>query len=429
MKILLLSNLYPPNDVGGYERLCFEVASALATRGHAVTVLTSTHGGKIADYPGQAVLRRLRLLTGETIYDAFPSSAKERQAINRKNIAITREVIAKIQPDVLFVCNLYFLDKSLLGALNDAPRAVLMLTDNWLIAMLRPEFIRRYFQDVVHGDAPEPGIAPADGLLRGLLRRLRSAHIPFPLPNVTDGLSFEVVYGADFVRKLHAAAGITFPREVVIHNGVRQAPRAVAEFPDRFRLVDEGELRLLFAGRIVDIKGAHTAVEAMPILQDLPGSPRVLLTLLGDMQQTDYLRRLQDLIAAGGCGHLIRLREPVQEEELFGVFAEHDIYLFPSLYEPFSLTLIHALAAGIPTVASCVGGNVEIVRDRETGLLFRKGDVHDLARAVRELAIDAALRARIAKAGQRQAASFTFETMVRRIEAFLNAGSTGREER
>src|SRR5262245_61692272 len=103
MKILFLSNLYPPNDVGGYERLCFEVASALAARGHAVAVLTSTHGGKIADYPGQAVLRRLRLLTGETIYDGFRSCAKERQAINRKNIAITREVIAKIQPDVIFV--------------------------------------------------------------------------------------------------------------------------------------------------------------------------------------------------------------------------------------------------------------------------------------------------------------------------------------
>ena len=56
MRILVLSNLYPPNVVGGYERLCFEVTSALAASGHDMTVLTSRHGGKRDDYPGQLVL-------------------------------------------------------------------------------------------------------------------------------------------------------------------------------------------------------------------------------------------------------------------------------------------------------------------------------------------------------------------------------------
>ena len=64
MRVLFVSNLYPPNVVGGYERLCFEVASAFAARGHEVAVLTSGHGGGVAEYPGQTIRQALRLLAG-----------------------------------------------------------------------------------------------------------------------------------------------------------------------------------------------------------------------------------------------------------------------------------------------------------------------------------------------------------------------------
>ena len=55
MQILILSKLYPPNVVGGYERLRFEITSALAEAGHEMTVLTSTFGTVRADYPKQTV--------------------------------------------------------------------------------------------------------------------------------------------------------------------------------------------------------------------------------------------------------------------------------------------------------------------------------------------------------------------------------------
>ena len=111
------------------------------------------------------------------------------------------------------------------------------------------------------------------------------------------------------------------------------------------------------------------------------------------------------------------------EDALFDLFQQHDVYLFPSLYEPFSLTLIHALACGIPTAASRAGGNPEIVRDRESGVLFEKGDPADLARAVLRLARDPALRAGVSAGGRAAAARFTFEAMVDGMEAFLREGT------
>jgi glycogen synthase len=427
MRILFVSNLYPPNVVGGYERLCFEVAADFAARGHDVWVLTSDHGGRTADYPGQTIRRNLRLLAGEVIYDPFPGDAAARDAANRTNLEAFRAVLAEARPDAIFAWNLFFLDRSLLDALGGCGVPVtVMLTDNWLLAMERPDYLARFFRDHVFGSMPFPlpaaPIAPAAGSWRRLLSRLRpaAAETPPDAPQPPQRFPFAAVFGAGFVRDLYTDAGVSFARSRVVHNGVHLQPRPEAGFRDRTRLVREGELRLLFAGRLVDLKGAHDAVAAMRLLRpEEAGLREIRLTLLGDTQDAAYAERLHGEVTGNGCADRIEFRPPVAEEALFDVFQQHDLYLFPSLYEPFSLTLIHALACGIPTAASRAGGNVEIVRDEESGVLFDKGDPADLARAVLRLARDPALRAAVSARGQAAAARFTHAAMVEGMEAFL----------
>ena len=75
--------------------------------------------------------------------------------------------------------------------------------------------------------------------------------------------------------------------------------------------------------------------------------------------------------------------------------------------------------SAFPTIASRVGGNAEIVRDGESGLLFTKGDAAGLAAAVTRLATDGALRARLAAGGRSSASRFTFERMVAEMAEFL----------
>jgi glycogen(starch) synthase len=406
MRVLVLSNLYPPNVIGGYERLCFEVSSELAAQGHEITVLTSRYGGKIAEYPGQRILRELDLLTGPDIYTPFGGSQADRDAINTANLDTLGRVIAQTRPEVVFAWNLFFLDGSILTALEaSAVRTVVMLTDNWLLVMRNPGFWTDFFTHSVLGTRPfDP--PPAPGLrdqVRSFARRLAGR---------PAGL--EAVFGAAFVRDLYAAGGIRFDRNRVIHNGVKQGYGPPSQV-DRTKLVQPGTLRLLFAGRLVDLKGAHTAVEAMPLLDPASlGVQTVRLTLLGDTQDAAYLKQLTDAVARSGCADRITFESPVPEAELPALFDAYDIYIFPSLYEPFSLTLIHALALGIPTVASRAGGNPEIVRDGQTGLLFDKGDPASLAAA-------GTLRARLAQAGRQAAGGFTFERMVGQMAAFLAA--------
>ncbi|MGG5889027.1 glycosyltransferase family 4 protein [Falsiroseomonas sp. HC035] len=420
MRILILSNLYPPNVVGGYERLCHEVATELAARGHEITVLTSRHGGKVADYPGQRIIRDWNLLTGAEIYAPFPGTAEDRAAVNAENLATLHRVLDETRPDIVFAWNLFFLDASILAALEASPcRTVVMLTDNWLLVMRNPEFVAGFFRDVVHGSGAfiPPPPPPAWRALAGRTKRALQRAIGLQPPR-----RLEAIFGARFMRDFYAAGGSLFRSHRVVHNGVRQAPRPATAVPDRSRLVQPGTLRLLFAGRLVDLKGADTAVAALPLLDPAElGVERVTLTILGDGQDAAYLARFQAAVAASGRVADIEMRAPVAEAELPALFDAHDIYLFPSLYEPFSLTLIHALACGIPTIASDVGGNPEIVRDGESGLLFRKGDAASLAAAIGRLAGDPALRARLAAEGQETGRRFTFERMASEMEAFLKA--------
>jgi glycosyltransferase involved in cell wall biosynthesis len=418
MRILFVSNLYPPNVVGGYERLCHDVAAAMAVRGHEVTVLTSTYGGKHQDLPGQAIHRSMQLLANETnIYEPFAGSTEERQAINASNLKALRHVVEEARPDVIFAWNLFFLDRSVLDELiKTGRRVVVMLTDNWLLAATDGEYVSKFFRDHVFGHVPFPP-SRFSAWCRRFGPRRRPATLAASWP-------CDAVFGSRFVQEFYVAGGTHFRDGRVIHNGVRLADVPASRFADRNRLQQPDELRLLFAGRVVDIKGVHTAVEALARLPAGGEHPMTTLTIVGDRQDRDYSSRIQALIASLGVAGRVHFLAPVLEGELFDLFQRFDIYLFPSLYEPFSLTLIHALAAGIPTIASKAGGNGEIVSHGRTGLLVNKGDSVDLARAIVRLRDRPGLRRKLSLESRRISRHFTFDRMAEGMERYLLEGDS-----
>ena len=104
MRILVISNLFPPQVLGGYEILCGQVCGSLRDKGYELEVLTSDHGA----VPGEAsqpwVHRDLRL------YLPFGEPAaiarRERLRVGRGNQARTRERVAAFQPDLIFIWSL-----------------------------------------------------------------------------------------------------------------------------------------------------------------------------------------------------------------------------------------------------------------------------------------------------------------------------------
>ena len=111
MKILVITNLYPPHHAGTFDLRCESAVNNLKLRGHQCHVLTSTHG-MLAAQQGGEVERRLTL---NGVYDhELVTGYKELKELETQNHAALRESIASFTPDVVHVFSLFGLSKSFL---------------------------------------------------------------------------------------------------------------------------------------------------------------------------------------------------------------------------------------------------------------------------------------------------------------------------
>lgn len=145
---------------------------------------------------------------------------------------------------------------------------------------------------------------------------------------------------------------------------------------------EQNGLRVGYLGQIAPHKGVHVLIEAFRSLDVSDGACE--LRIYGDMGRFPrYGERLQRL--AQGDPH-IRFEGAVENRRVPEVLAGLDVLVVPSIwYENAPLTILEAHAAGVPVLASDLGGMAEMVRHRVDGLLFRVGDPQDLATRLREL--------------------------------------------
>lgn len=153
-------------------------------------------------------------------------------------------------------------------------------------------------------------------------------------------------------------------------------------------------MRVLFVGAVIEAKGVR---ELLAAAGDLP---ELALELVGPPDPAFVEAVGPELRALGAR---VRLRGAVAHEDMAAVYAGADVFALPSHREGFPLSLVEALAAGLPVVASAVGAIPEIVRDGEEGLLVPARDAAALAAALRKLAHDPALRRALAERGRARA--------------------------
>ena len=138
MKILVLSNLYPPHNVGGYEVRCQQVVHQLRQFGHEVRVLTSNHQvAGVETPPEPEVSRRLRI-HGFFGHPWLP--IHKLYALEKHNHAVLREELETFKPEVVHVWNMGGLSKSLLLRLEaGAVPVVYDVSDHWIARSLRAD--------------------------------------------------------------------------------------------------------------------------------------------------------------------------------------------------------------------------------------------------------------------------------------------------
>jgi glycosyltransferase involved in cell wall biosynthesis len=278
-----------------------------------------------------------------------------------------------------------------------------------IVAHLRT--LRRLRPDICHVNLRTP-YSCQYGLLAGHLARgvcvVAVEHLPFStrhpvrrwLKRVSSRpLAAHVAVGERAARLIEEEAGLRTASVRTIYNGVPDDP--ITPLP---RLADGPVVGSV--GRLDKQKGYDVLIEALPSLPD------VTAVLVGDGPAREQLEALAR--DRGITDRLIITGWQAEARRYLGGF---DVFVLPSRYEGFPLSILEAMLAGVPVVATDVGSVSECVLDGETGAVVPADDRARLTATIRTLLDDAELRARMGGRGQERARSlFTVDVMARSFE-------------
>ncbi|MDE0197592.1 MAG: glycosyltransferase family 4 protein [Caldilineaceae bacterium] len=178
---------------------------------------------------------------------------------------------------------------------------------------------------------------------------------------------------------------VPLDKVTLIPNGVDVTPfqacpeKRVRELKARF--APNGEKLLFYIGRITPEKGVQVLLQALPFIREK--HPDLRLIVAGRNSE-----QLQPLVDELGIGEAVELLGFVDSETRDCLYRSVDAAVFPSLYEPFGIVALEAMAAGCSVIASEVGGLAEVVDHRRTGLTVRVNDTQSIAWAVDQLLTD-----------------------------------------
>jgi glycosyltransferase involved in cell wall biosynthesis len=206
----------------------------------------------------------------------------------------------------------------------------------------------------------------------------------------------------------------------VIPLGVRQPQVPRVARPELG--LPEGAFVTITVGRLVKRKGIDSLLRALAS----PACRDVHLVIVGDGPEREALQRLSGELGLAGR---VTFTGRVDETRKWQLLMCADAYVSATLHEGFGLVYLEGMAAGLPIVTFDHGGQVDFLRDGETGYLVAAGDVDGLARAVARLASDPERARRFRENNLRRAPEHRIEECARRYEEVFERVIAGRSSK
>jgi len=421
VKILVLTNLYPPHHAGTYHLRVQGLTETLQLRGHTVQVLTSKHG-MTNEQRGGPVERRL-LLNGAFDHPVV-SRFDDLRALEIANHKILRETVAAFQPDLIHAHSLAGLSKSLIFALRQARLpTVYDVADGWMAEDLRTDAWLRWWN--------RPGGPVLSSFWRACLElagrrnqldsqaptRMMKGYERIPEvygdaatlakvnSNSIPAFRFDRLYFcSQSLRDATEQAGFRVSHGEVIYPGI-----PTQQFVGEMKPATAPVTKFLIVARLDARSGVLTAVKALDAA--LNQNTKATLSIYG-RGDSDYVAEIRSYIAM----HKLPVEFlPVSNinRELPAVYRRHDALLHTCEWnEPFAVTPLEAMASGLPVIGTEIGGVGELLRHGDNGFTYHPGDVEALATRMQELQSQPELRCRVVDAAQQEVLSKYNETVV-----------------
>ncbi len=352
MQVLILNSEFPPIG-GGAGNASAHIAAALHDEGHQVTVLTSAYG----KLPHDESIKGVRIIRLPALRRYKDRSTAFEQLLFMLVLQIWGFFwLLKLRPDSIL-------------AFFGAPSGIAAWS--WNILKRTPYIVLLRGGDV-------PGFRPYDF---GTLHRLMA-----PILRLVWRAADAVVANSQGLKALGAAFEPRVPI-LVIPNGV--SPMALDN--DR----EWSPPRMLFVGRLVYQKGLDLLFNALANLKELDWQ----LSIVGDGPRKEWL---EDRATELKLSERIQFLGWQSRDQLRSSYADANLFVYPSRHEGMPNALLEAMSAGLPSVASDIAGNEELIDDGKNGFLVEPENVSALEEALDRLMQDQALRKKMGAAAQKK---------------------------
>lgn len=374
-KILLVTNLFPPEELGGYGRKMWEFAHYLKSRGHIVQVLASSipslakppTAEEFALEPNVSRTLRLKGTWIKGLPKAI-TNPNELMACDRHNHAIIEQSIKDQKPDLVFAGNLDFLGVAVIKTAFAHNLPVLQALGN-----------------------PNPGFGPNE------------------LP---AGGKYWIGSCSEWNARKVQSLGYTADRVDVIYPGARV---------DRFfklHLPDRAHLRICFVGLVMEFKGVRTLVEALAHL--VASNVEFSCEIAGECTAPALIDTLKEIAKNHGFCDRLMFTGFLDRTKLSALLSRSNVLVFPTIVEEgFGISQVEAMASGLVVVSSGTGGAREIITDGINGLLFPAGNAVALANQLLKLYQQPELFTALQFVGQKRAFNFSIPRSGEKIESLI----------
>jgi len=360
MRVLMLSWEYPPQSVGGLAQHVYDLTAALAAAGEEIHLVTV----------GNAETREREDRDGVHIYRLQPY-----------NLSAPDFLTWVLQLNLRMV-------EYIVPLVNSLGGVDLIHTHDWLVA---------YAGRVIKHAYRVPLVTTIHATEYGRNQGLHS-DLQRYISDVEWWLTYEawrvIVCSSYMEKELQRVFQLPTDKIRVVPNGVdlnRYQRRDEQRFSRDFYASPDEKI-VFFVGRLVQEKGAHLLLDAVPKV--LRYYPKIKFVIAGKGPALDYLKnRAQDL----GVFERIYFTGYIDDATRDFLYQEADLAVFPSLYEPFGMVVLEAMAARTPVVVADVGGLGEIVQHGVNGLKCYPGNPDSLADNILKLLYEPDLAGRLAE--------------------------------
>ncbi len=368
MKILFLSDNFPPESCGGAEIVAYNLAKELRTDGYDVFIITTVRE------KSEECKMQIDGLSVFKIYSNYHAFWRSWLCLyNPQTVIKAKKIMQDIKPDIVHAHNLHsFLSYHCLKLAKKYSKAVFLTAHDAMLihyGKIMPKNGNVFYKVSILDQVKEAGKR---------YNPFRNIIIRYYLRYVN-----KIFCVSNSLKKLLAINGIT--NTETIYNGIdvddwRVDGQKVDEFKKKYDLF--GKKIIIFSGRLIEVKGGDRLLKSLAMVKN--SFPNFVLLVAG--KQWAYTEKMKKMAKNLGIEDKIIFTGFLGEDGLKLSYYASDICVFPSLcFETFGMFNLEAMACKKPVISTCFGGPSEVVIDGATGYLIDPNNVELMTEKIIDL--------------------------------------------